>query len=367
MRIKLSALPYIFLFALVVRIIAVLGERLVGMGVFFHPDSYYYIETARGLFDRSFDEILLVAIYNEFYVFLVSLILSVVNAPEAVVMVNIIIGAAVPALIYAILARAGTSNRTAIVAGIYFSLLPYHVHLSANILKDSLFLLFSLKALYDFERKNFTSFFIFSLLTIANRLYLGAVFIAFIPITRRLGKLSLGRGLLMMMFVIGTLSFISADGVIDRRNIEFEGRDFFPGLQVATPDSKIGVVAYALFSPIKNLFSPNLLQARSVTDLLFGLNILAYQLLIIFVMFKLWSQHRTRLFFHKTVSTNDALANFGRQLIYLYVAVVTFSDLVTPAVGPLVRYRELGFILLAIAMFVTLDLKPKRPEIALTK
>ena len=345
----------IFFVAACVRIALWLLEALAGIGDDFHPDSVYHLETARYLIARNFDGWSDYALNNELYAVIAAAVLQIVDSITVLRVANLVIGSTIPVLCFRLFRAVGCSGMTVWAATLFASLLPYQAHLSIHALKDTAFLFSGIALTFYLIRRKIIMALLMAALLIGLRTYLGAM-IAGVMLALFFGRSRLFLPVVGVLF-FGVLLFLAgeyAEFLLERQTEIIEGREFFSSVQVyrPNPDNYLSLLLFAVTAPIRQIFVPSLLDVRSFMDLAFGVHVLFYQCLFAATAIAIFRRHQA-------LRESAQKKPLGGYLIVVcvttYALSIAFIDVVTPGIGPVVRYRELSFFLLAIACFVVLD------------
>jgi hypothetical protein len=132
----------VFIISLIINIIALVLERLVGIGWDFHVDSVTYIESINNYKLTSI--LSLSDLSNNLHYYVVSLLGSI----ELVISYNIILASITNKIIYDNVIRK-ISLRSIKIALIIFLFNPYKIHLATTILKDTAIIYFLTIALFS--------------------------------------------------------------------------------------------------------------------------------------------------------------------------------------------------------------------------
>ena len=132
----------IFIISLIINIIALILERLVGIGWDFHVDSVTYIESISNYELKSI--LSLGDLSNNLHYYVVSLLGSI----ELIISFNIILASLTNKIIYDNVIR-NISLRSIKLALIIFLFNPYKIHLATTILKDTAIIYFLAIALFS--------------------------------------------------------------------------------------------------------------------------------------------------------------------------------------------------------------------------
>ncbi|GAC1300716.1 MAG: hypothetical protein NVSMB27_41110 [Ktedonobacteraceae bacterium] len=321
----------------------------MSIGDTFHPDSSYYIHSASELFTQGWRHVVLASINNELFVLWIAILQLLSDSNLLIIAFNIIFGCLLVLEAVKLFRWAGLNEETAFKGGLLFSLLPYHIHLSVHILKDIPFLLLALicfrRAL---ERRSCMGSLLPAALMVFNRLYFGLFLIIMLLLLGLMRRLSM-KWLLMAWLVLVSLAVVvGSEGIVQRREEVFEGRELFRGVEISRPKSPVGLLAYLSVAPLKNLVIPSVINVSSGSDLAFAVHCLFYQGLTV-----TWLMAGRR----KGVSYSPRQQAMLRYGIVSYMALVGFADAATPGVGPLMRYREIAMIVLAVTIFSTMRRK----------
>ena len=132
----------IFIISLIINIIALILERLIGIGWDFHVDSVTYIESINNYELKSI--LSLSDLSNNLHYYVVSLLGSI----ELIISFNIILASLTNKIIYDNVIR-NISLRSIKLALIIFLFNPYKIHLATTILKDTAIIYFLAIALFS--------------------------------------------------------------------------------------------------------------------------------------------------------------------------------------------------------------------------
>lgn len=124
---------FIFGISLVYCTTIILIERILGIGVFFHPDVLHYMENYIIISDKSYDN-------NSYLGNGMYFVYKWLNGSISVIIFgNIIIYALTNSLLWNFLSRIGATNRRLIFLTLFFLILhPYRAHLATTGLKDTI-------------------------------------------------------------------------------------------------------------------------------------------------------------------------------------------------------------------------------------
>src|SRR6266487_4739327 len=102
----------IFVLAACMRVLLWVVEELSGIGDDFHPDSSYYVSTARNLIANDFEDWTIYATNNELYVVIAAVLLVIADSVTTLRFANLVMGSSIPVICYRLLSAAQCSKRT---------------------------------------------------------------------------------------------------------------------------------------------------------------------------------------------------------------------------------------------------------------
>ena len=237
-------------------------ERLLGLKTGFHPDSLYYL-TNYEIYVLNIDTIFLAL--NNFYFYVVY---NLNGNEELLITLNWILFGATNVIIFKFVGK----KINPVVLILMF--LPYRLHLSAHILKDTFIILLCL--LPFIARSWWSAPISFVLAGFRIPAVPPMLFARFIPLNARVVVLSLAS-IVLAVFTFDVLYVF----LLDRASLEMEGRDFF-AIPLADASSIQDIVLRSFVWPL--LYKTGGYAIVSPSPVLFGLA--AEQLLLLIVVLR---------------------------------------------------------------------------------
>ncbi|MGI2030130.1 phospholipid carrier-dependent glycosyltransferase [Endozoicomonas acroporae] len=344
-------MPILILLSVFVKVIVLMLQRLIDIGLFFHTDSYYYFNNAKYIIqkDFSFDLVSQFASHDGFYVVVTAFLYHIFESLYPIVGLNIILSSIIPFIIAQILIEIDQSvdRKSSLIAAFIVSVQPYYIHISIHILKDVFFIFFTLSSILFLVRRDFILFLLFFFMSFMTRSYLsGFNLILFLSLGfASSSKLKINFISIILIYLIFVV-LIDLAGVLDifisRGDVYFEGRDFFSSLPVFRVADFVDMFLFGLLSPLKSLLLPNIIFARSFSELMYGIDIFILQTIWLTILIK-----KKLVGGFTSGEFNLFLFSFGG---------FWFIEMTTPGYGPLVRYREVYvLVLLYLGIYVLLS------------
>lgn len=338
----------VFCIALIVHLCVLLIERALGIGLFFHIDSSYYVFQAQTLIDSGFSLSLVIThlINNGSYVVLCAFLIKATGNLEAIVLVNLLIGSLVPvSMMRFVRTFLGDDRNHALLAvGLVTALLPYLSHLSVHILKDVLFIELTLEFFIAYKRRRILLLLLLFFLSFSVRNYLtlfNASLVAIFMFDKKIRLYNIFSAIVFYSIMVACLSLSGLLGIfLERSEIYFEGRSFFYGLPPLRPTGSVEFYFQGLLAPLKGILLPNVLFAQSFSELMYIAHVTLMQVLFV-------------LFMVGVLRKKFALKYSEKRVLFLCFTGFWFIEMTTPGYGPLVRYREF-YVLILIAMILYL-------------
>ncbi len=334
----------IFTLAILFRVLLLALERSLGIGAFFHVDSQYYLDHADILWSSGFDgETLWHYLTTNGYVLIVALFQALGAPIWGSILLNLVLSAAGLTLLFRVASRVlpECNTRAATASLLVIALLPYQAHLSIHILKDTVFIFFSIVLLWGFlsRRPVYTVAAALALLSIRSHLAVIEFLILAATVLLR-NRFSWKRIFLLYMFGLGILAISGLDDrLVARGSVEFDGRSFFNSLPALRVSSLPDLVWMGIIAPLKSVLLPNILFARNFSELMYASEVTLTQGVLIFFLVK------ARICFACMTSPG------GSMYLIMAIGGFWFVEITTPSYGPLVRYREFFWILFSFLTF----------------
>jgi hypothetical protein len=293
----------IFIFSIITAVLFKVIQVYFGIVNGFHPDSLFYIDnsasyTAAGLFSIS--------TLNNLYYFIVEWL----GANEiALIFLNQVAFALTNVLIAH---QFGYDFKTATLIKIFILFLPYRLHLSAHVLKDSLIIL-AVFATVTLPLSRVAPVFLF---TSGMRIVAGpaALLMRFFP-RRKLFFLGFVAVFLIALLVSPTVLTVLSE----RGDVDMSGRDFF-----AVP---LGNATSVALISLKALFWPFL--AKTGGYLIFAINPFALALAVEPLIFAAWAALNRQFITYLTLNGTLVavmfcvlVTNYGAYYRYIYAFMI---------------------------------------------
>jgi hypothetical protein len=128
----------VFFVSLMMSLLFLVIERLAGIGLDFHPDAITYTELYYGVANNIIEKDFLSFPNNAYY--LVSYVFN--GSPELLISLNIFLYSLTNVIFYNFVSRTGVVGLSRIVGIIVFFTIPYRLHLSVHVLKDTMIIFF---------------------------------------------------------------------------------------------------------------------------------------------------------------------------------------------------------------------------------
>lgn len=321
---------------ILVRLALLVVQRNIGINWDFHPDALYYIQHIANIRTNGFDALLSDrGLENAFFIIIgyitTTLVFGAIEDSTTLIILNIVVACLTTHKILTI--TSSTSARRLPTPVIFFILSPYLAHISIHPLKDTLTIYLTLSLLSQVIERRIGFAIVVAAFLILTRSYLGVLTSITLSVWWFLRNKNTTKSKTLVIYCLYSAIFFFAvrQQLIDRIEVEFDGRDFYSnGFLLVPSNPELRFFLGWLF----NFLVPFPYLPRSTGEAGYFLH---------WVLFTYITMTSIR-----KVSKEISNQAFGLLIASLFL--FSFILVTTPSAGPLVRYRLSSEILLLISL-----------------